>query len=60
MTKHKGTWRNSKLYKTLGKICISNGLKLRMISKVVPIGNAFPPQAVIDMLKQNKHKGDEE
>ena len=60
MTKHNGTWRNSKLYKTLGNLRIINGLKLRMTSQVVPIANPFPPQAVINMLKQNKHKGEEE
>ena len=60
MSKHKGTWREGRLMRALGQIRITNGLKLRMISKVVPIANPFPPQAVIDMLNQNKHKGEEE
>jgi|SaaInlV_165m_DNA_1040744.scaffolds.fasta_scaffold04919_9 hypothetical protein len=50
MTKHKGTWRNSRLMRTLASIRTSN-------PEIKPIGNAFPPQAVIEALK---HTGEEE
>ena len=47
MNKQTGTWRDNRLMRALRSLRTSN-------QNSMPIGNSFPPQEVIDALKQKR------